>query len=107
MQIGSKLSFVPAIKASYKFIAIHDFSPQKLAYTLTSFFQVLLITKICPCNIQRFFSAIKMENFQLKNFGVFHVFAQNIYCIHEYPQSMFWIKNKKTRFTPANPSFSI
>ena len=25
----------------------------------------------------------------------------------EYPQCMFWIKNKKIRYTPANPSFSI
>ena len=24
-----------------------------------------------------------------------------------YPQSMFWIKNKKNRYTPANPSFAI
>ena len=23
----------------------------------------------------------------------------------EYPQSMFWIKNKKKRYTPVNPSF--
>ena len=23
-----------------------------------------------------------------------------------YPQSMFWSKNKKNRYTPANPSFS-
>ena len=24
-----------------------------------------------------------------------------------YPQSMFWSKNKKNRYTPANPSFAI
>ena len=24
---------------------------------------------------------------------------------NEYPQCMFWIKNKKIRYTPANPSF--
>ena len=25
---------------------------------------------------------------------------------NEYPQCMFWIKNKKNRYSPANPSFS-
>ena len=25
---------------------------------------------------------------------------------NEYPQSMFWSKNKKNRYTPANPSFT-
>ena len=26
---------------------------------------------------------------------------------NEYPQSMFWSKNKKNRYTPAYPSFTI
>ena len=26
---------------------------------------------------------------------------------NEYPQCMFWVKNKKIRYTPANPSFAI
>ena len=26
---------------------------------------------------------------------------------NEYPQSMFWSKNKKNRYTPANPNFTI
>ena len=26
---------------------------------------------------------------------------------NEYPQSMFWSKNKKNGYTPANPSFTI
>ena len=26
---------------------------------------------------------------------------------NEYPQSMFWVKNKKNRYTLANPSFTI
>ena len=26
---------------------------------------------------------------------------------NKYPQSMFWIKNKKNKYTPANPSFTI
>ena len=32
-----------------------------------------------------------------------YMFAQNIDW--GYPQSMFWNKNKKHRYTPANPSF--
>ena len=28
---------------------------------------VVFITKTCPCNIQRFFSAVKLENFMRKN----------------------------------------
>ena len=51
------------------------------------------------------FSVVKIENFQLKNFDIFLIFAQNIDC--EYPQSMFWSKNKKNRYTPAYPSFAI
>ena len=26
---------------------------------------------------------------------------------NEYPQSMFWSKNKKKMYTPVNPSFTI
>ena len=59
------------------------------------------------------FLALKIENFKLKNFDIFLIFAQNINCgytlggSNEYPQSMFWSKNKKNRYTPANPSFTI
>ena len=46
------------------------------------------------------FSVVKIENFQLKNFDIFLIFAQNIDCgytfeppcrgsSNEYPQSMF------------------
>ena len=49
---------------------------------------------------------------------MFLIFAQNIDCgytleqprrggSNEYPQSMFWDKNKKNRSTPANPIFTI
>ena len=59
-----------------------------------------------------------MESFQLKNVDIFLIFAQNIGCgyalepprrggSNEYPQPMFWSKNKKNRYTPANPSLSI
>ena len=54
----------------------------------------------------------------LKNFDIFKMFVQNIECgyslkpsprgrSNEYPQSMFWSKNKKNRYTPAYPSFAI
>ena len=46
------------------------------------------------------------------------IFAQNIDCgytleppqgggSNEYPQSMFWSKNKKIMYTPVNPSFTL
>ena len=47
-----------------------------------------------------------------------NIFAQNIdygYTLEppcrggskEYPQSMFWIKNKKNRYAPVNPRLTI
>ena len=53
------------------------------------------------------FLALKIENFQLKNFDIFLIFAQNIDCgytleqggSNNNPQSMFWSKNKKNRYT--------
>ena len=68
--------------------------------------------------INREFSSFKIENFQLKKFDIFLIFAQNIDCgyklepprrggSNEYPQSMFWSKNKKKRYTPAYRSFTI
>ena len=60
----------------------------------------------------------KKENFQMKNSGSFHMFAQNIGCgypleppcrdgSNEYPQSMFFSKNRKINVYPVNPSFTI
>ena len=73
--------------------------------------------KTCPCNIQRFFSPVKIE-ISLDFLNIFLIFAQNIDCgytlepprrggSNEYPQSMFWSKNKKNRYTPAYPSFAV
>ena len=64
------------------------------------------------------FSKAKIENFIGKILIFLLIFAQNIDCgytlephlrggSNEYPQSMFWSKNKKNRYIPANPSFSI
>ena len=46
-----------------------------------------------PMQYIGFSEAVKIENFQLKNFDIFLIFAQNIDC--GYTQSMFWSKNKK------------
>ena len=66
--------------------------------------------KTCPC--------FKNGKFSAKILIFFFVFAQDIDCEYaleppqqggsnEYPQSMFWSKNKKNRCTPAYPIFSI
>ena len=54
------------------------------------------------------FHGCKKDNFQIKNCDIFLIFAQNIDCEYtleppqrdgsnEYPQSMFWSKNKNQR----------
>ena len=64
------------------------------------------------------FHGCKNDNFQMKIFDIFLIFAQNIDCgftlelppgggSKEYPQSMFWSKNKKKMYTPVNPSYTI
>ena len=66
-----------------------------------------IITKTGTCNKQ-IFLALKVENFQLKNFDIFLIFAHKIDCgytlepprrggSNEYQQSMFWSKNKKNK----------
>ena len=39
-----------------------------------------IIMKTRPCNIQRFFSALKIEKIHLKNCDIFLIFAKNIDC---------------------------
>ena len=68
-----------------------------------------------PMQYTEIFKSVKNENFQKKIIDIFLIFAQNIDCgyklepprrggSNEYPQSMFWSKNKKNRYTPVNPS---
>ena len=63
------------------------------------------ITETCPSKMQRFSSAVKIENFT-GFFYNFNNFVQNIDCgytleppcrggSNDYLLSMFWIKNKK------------
>ena len=81
-------------------------------------FLFVLITKACPCDIQRNCLVVKIKIFSVQILIFFLFFAQNIDCgymlepprqggSNEYPQSMFWSKNWKNRYTPAYPSFSI
>ena len=71
-----------------------------------------------PIQYTEILKVVKNENFHPKLFDIFLIFAQNIDCgytlepLHrggsnEYPQSMFWSKNKKNRYTPAYPNFTI
>ena len=66
---------------------------------------------------ENFFS-LTNRKFHWKTFDGFNILAQNIhggYTLepprrgdsNEYSQCMFWIKNKKIRYTPANPSFFL
>ena len=59
-----------------------------------------------PMQYTEIFLALKIENFQLKNSDIFLIFARRGGS-NEYPQSMFWSKNKKNGYTPAYPSFAI
>ena len=67
---------------------------------------------------RQIFKSVKIEKFQYKIFDIFPIFApkqrlwDTLKLPHrggsiEYPQSMFWSKNKENRYTPAYPSFSI
>ena len=60
----------------------------------------------------------KNENFQIKKSDSFLISAQNIDCWYslepprrggsnDYPQSMLLSRNKKNKYTPVNPSFTI
>ena len=73
---------------------------------------LVFITKTCPCNIQRFLVVKTKTKNQKKMCDIFFFLLQNIDCgysieshrrggSNEYPQSMFWSKNKKNRYTPA------
>ena len=78
------------------------------------------------CSLRKLAHAINRNFSSFKNckfsadffFYIFLIFAQNIDCgytlepprrggSNEYPQSMFWSKNKKNRYTPSYPSFAI
>ena len=70
------------------------------------------ITQTCQCIMQRFLKTIKMI-FLDEKFEYFLIFDQNIDCgymlggSNQYPQSMFQSKNKKIKFTPVNPNYTL
>ena len=62
--------------------------------------------------------SVENDDFWLKMFDIFLIFAQNIDCWYtleppqrggsnKYPQSMFCSENKKNTYTPVNASFTI
>ena len=71
-----------------------------------------------PMLYSAIFRGCKKDNFQMKNYDNFLIFAQNIdrgYTLeppqrggsNEYPQSMFFSKNKKIKYIPVHTSFTI
>ena len=79
--------------------------------------QSIFITKNLPMQYTEIFSPVKIEKINRKCMIFFLIFAQNINCgymlelprrggSNEYPQSMFWSKNMKNRYTPGYPSLS-
>ena len=73
--------------------------------------------KNSPMHYMEIFSAVKIKIFSRKVL-IFSLLAQNTDCgytlemqnrggYNEHPQSMFWIKKTKIRYTPANPNCSI
>ena len=68
-------------------------------------------------NLPMQYTEIKISKISLDVFDIFLIFAQNIDCgyslepprrggSNEYPQSMFWSKNKKNMYSPAYPTFA-
>ena len=69
-----------------------------------------------PIQIYWKFYHQKNENFQIKNSDIFHISVQNIDCgyslepprrggSNEYPQSMFFNRNKKNNVYLCKPQF--
>ena len=76
---------------------------------LTNRNKILTLRKLAHAIYREFFTC-KNRKFHQKKNDIFIIFAQNINCwlggSYEYPQSMFWCKNNKNRYTPAYPSFA-
>ena len=84
---------------------------------LAAFFLSGSLRKHAYSNILKI-SQPKPESFQIKKSDIFHISAQNIGCgyslelprrggSNEYPQTMFFSRNKKNTVYPVNPSFTI
>ena len=104
MKFGTRVSYSNFAKMELRAISYYGYltiSLRKLAHA-----------------INKFFLALKIEHFQLKKFDIFLIFCSKhkLWVLvrtaspggsNEYPQSMFWSKNKKNRYTPAYPTFTI
>ena len=82
------------------------------------YYNHLPLRKCAYSNILKILETKKGENFQIKNFEIFHISDLNINCgqllelpqrggSNEYPQSMFFSKIRKIMYTPVNPRFTI
>ena len=88
-------------------------APSK-AYTLLTGYLIRLLVTLRK-HAHAIYRDFLLKNFSRKSVIFFLFLLQNIDCnlcsrrggSNEYPQSMFWSKNKKNRYTPANPSFGI
>ena len=85
-------------------------------YWLTFMFSLPVVSTVPVSDNSLYILSLKI--FSRIVFNIVLIFAQNIDCgytlepprrggSNEYPQSMFWSKNKKNRYTPVNPSFTI
>ena len=74
------------------------------------------ITKTCLFKYTDNFTTKKMINFQIKSSDIFHNSVQNIDCgyplepprrggSNEYPQTIFFSRNKKNSVYPCKPQF--
>ena len=65
-----------------------------------------------PMQYTEIFSGVKFEDF-IEKILILLLFLLKTLIVgtrggsNKYPQSMFWSKNKKNCYTPANPSFAI
>ena len=64
------------------------------------------LRKLAHAMYRDFFRS-KTEHFSRKEIDCGHMLEAPRGSSNEYPQSMFWIKNKKNRYTLANPCFSV
>ena len=97
--------------------------PESLNYTTVNFEETLYcshkilttLRKHAYLNILKILPR-KYENFQMKKTDIFHISAQNKDCgyslkpprrggSNEYPQSIFFSRNKKNNLYPCKPQF--
>ena len=86
---------------------------------LIIFIQIFQKNRIAKTRLFKYTEKIyhkKNENFQIKDYNIFHISTQNIDCWYslelprrggsnEYPQPMFFSRNKKNNVYPSKPQF--